>query len=214
MRAWIPSVAAAMWLFGGAGAHGAAQRESSAPPAAQVGSSEGSQDSRAETYFNFMMGHLYEGEYRSSSQREAADRAVEHYKRAYALDPASAVIGEQLAEMYFISQQLREAVAEAQSVVRRDPANLPARRLLARIHIRSLGDLPNSADQSARAALAIEQLREIIRFDPSDTDSALWLARLYRLSNQDGPAEQTLQGVLGRDPENANAIEQVAQLLL
>ena len=214
MKACIPAVAAAWWLIGGALAYPAAQQGASASPAPQTTSSGSGDDSRAETYFNFMMGHLYEGEYRSSSQKEDADRAVEHYKKAYALDPASAVIGEQLAEMYFISQQLREAVAEAQSVVRRDPANLPARRLLARIHIRSLGDLPNSADQSARAALAIEQLREIIRFDPSDTDSALWLARLYRLSNQDGPAEQTLQGILGRDPENANAIEQLAQLFL
>ena len=213
MKTWISAVAAAWWLIGVAWAAPAAQRGASAPSAPQTASS-GSDDLRAEAYFNFMMGHLYEGEYRSSSQKEAADRAVEHYKRAYALDPSSAVIGEQLAEMYFISQQLREAVVEAQTVLRRDPANLSARRLLARIYIRSLGTLPNGADQSARADLAIEQLREIIRLDPADSDSALWLARLYRLNGQDGPAEQTLRGILGSDSENANAVELLAQLLL
>jgi tetratricopeptide (TPR) repeat protein len=213
MKTWIPAVAAAWWLVGVAWAAPAAQQGASASPAAQAASS-GSGDLRAEAYFNFMMGSLYEGEYRSSSQKEAADRAVEHYKKAYALDPSSAVIGEQLAEMYFISQQLREAVIEAQTVLRRDPANLSARRLLARIYIRSLGTLPNSADQSARAALAIEQLREIVRLDPADLESALWLARLYRLGSQDGPAEQTLRGILGRDAENANAVELLAQLLL
>ena len=214
MKNWIPAVAAAWWLIGVASASPAAQRGASVSPASQTTSLDSGNDSRAEAYFNYIMGHLYEGEFRSSSQKEDADRAVEYYKKAYALDPSSAVIGEQLSEMYFISQQLREAVSEAQSVLRRDPANLPARRLLARIYIRSLGDLPNSADQSARAAQAIEQLREIIRLDSSDTDSALWLARLYRLSNQDGPAEQTLRGILGSDSENANAIEQLAQLLL
>ena len=192
----------------------AAQQGASAPAALQTISPDNGNDSRAEAYFNFMMGHMYEGDYRSSSQREDADRAVEHYKRAYALNPTSAVIGEQLAEMYFISQQRSEAVSEAQAVLRRDPSNLPARRLLARIYVRSLGDLPNRGEQSARAALAIEQFREIIRLDPSDTESALWLARLYRLSGQDGPAEQTLRNILGSDSENANAVEQLAQLLL
>jgi tetratricopeptide (TPR) repeat protein len=213
MKTWISAVATACWLMGVAWAAPAAAQEVSALSATQVAPSAGD-DVRAEAYYNFMMGHLYEGEYRSSSQRQAADRAVEHYKKAYALDPTSAVIGEQLAEMYFISQQLREAVLEAQTVLRRDPSNLSARRLLARIYIRSLGTLPSSAEQTAQASLAIEQLREIIRLDPADTDSALWLARLYRLSSQDGPAEQTLRAILAGESENGVAVEQLAQLLL
>ena len=171
-------------------------------------------DAQAEVYFNFMMGHLYEGNYRSSSQKADADRAVEFYKKAYALDPSSAVIGEQLAGMYFLSQQLGQAIVEAQSILRRDPSNLGARRLLSRIYIRSLGDQQSSVDQSTRASLAIEQLREILRLDPEDSDSALWLARLYRLTGQDNPAEQTLRTVLAQDAENPNAIAQLAQLLV
>jgi tetratricopeptide (TPR) repeat protein len=213
MKIWIPAIAAVCWVMGGTAAYPAAQR-TPVPTATQATSAGKDSDSRAEAYFNFMMGHLYEGEYRASSQREDADRAVEYYKKAYELDPSSAVIGEELSEMYFISQQLREAVSEAQAVLRRDPANLPTRRLLARIYIRSLGDVSSSADQSARVALAIEQLREIIRLDPSDTDSALWLARLYRVSNQDSLAEPALRNILAGDPENRSAVEQLAQLLM
>jgi tetratricopeptide (TPR) repeat protein len=209
------TAAAMLWcLMSAVAAYPAAPQRAPSATSPQANSEAPAADARAEAYFNFMMGHLYEGEYRSSSQREDADRAVEYYKKAYELDPSSAVIGEELSEMYFISQQLREAVSEAQAVLRRDPSNLAARRLLARIYIRSLGDVSSSADQNARVALAIEQLREIIRLDSSDTDSALWLARLYRVGNQDSLAEPALRNILARDPANRNAVEQLAQLLM
>jgi tetratricopeptide (TPR) repeat protein len=205
MKARVPSIAAACLLFG------AALSSSAAPQAAPAAST----DNQADAYFNFMMGHLYEGDFRSSNQKADADRAVEYYKRAYALNPSSAVIGEQLAEMYFVSQQLADAIVEAQSVLRRDPDNLPVRRLLSRIYIRSLGNRGNTnAEQATRAGLAIEQLREIVRLDPDDTDSALWLARLYRVIGQDNPAEQTLRGLLARDSDNISGVAQLAQLLV
>jgi tetratricopeptide (TPR) repeat protein len=209
MRTSIPAAAAACWLFAAALSAPAAQRGTP-----QTATSANSGDSRADLYFNLMMGHLYEEDFRSSSQKQDADRAVDYYKKAYALDPSSVVIGEELAEMYFISEQLPDAITEAQSVLKRDPNNLGARRLLARIYIRSLGDSPNSADQSARASSAIEQLKEITRLDPSDSDSALWLARLYRLTGQDGPAEQTLRALVAKDSEDVNAVAQLAQLLV
>jgi tetratricopeptide (TPR) repeat protein len=213
MKLQALSCVAACCLAGTAVSASAAQRAGSqATPAAPAATT----DPRAEAYFNFMMGHLYEGDYRSSSQKEDADRAVEFYKKAYALDPSNAVIGEQLAGMYFLSQQLGEAIVEAQSVLRRDPSNLGARRLLSRIYIRSLGEQQNTnaLDQSTRASLAIEQLREIIRLDPDDSESALWLARLYRLTGQDNPAEQTLRTLLAQDAGNPNAVAQLAQLLV
>jgi tetratricopeptide (TPR) repeat protein len=50
--------------------------------------------------------------------------------------------------------------------------------------------------------------------DPSDTESALWLARLYRLKNEHDKAEQVLKGILKTDPENEQAVEQLTQLLM
>ena len=171
-------------------------------------------DTQAEAYFNYMMGHLYEGDFRSTSQKADADRAIEFYKKAYALNPSSNVIGEQLAEMYFVSQQIGDAIVEAESVLRRDPDNLAARKLLSRIYIRSLGQQRTNSDQETRANLAIEQLREIMRLDPTDSESALWLARLYRLIGRDEPAEQTLRALLAREADNINGVAQLAQLLV
>src|SRR5690349_4589499 len=169
---------------------------------------------RADAYYNFTMGHIYEQQYEATSNAEYATKAIEAYKKAYALDPKSQVIGERLAEMYWKAQRIHDAVAEAQEILKRDPDNVQSRRLLGRIYLRSLGDVSSSNGQPETVNRAIEQYREINRLDPSDTESALWLARLYRLKNEHDKAEQVLRSILKTDPENEPAVEQLTQLLM
>jgi tetratricopeptide (TPR) repeat protein len=169
---------------------------------------------RADAYYSFTMGHIYEQQYEATSSPEYATKAIEAYKKAYALDPKSPVIGERLAEMYWKAQRIHEAVAEAQEILKREPDNVPSRRLLGRIYLRSLGDVNSGNGQSEMVSKAIEQYREIYRLDPGDAESALWLARLYRLKNEQEKAEQVLRGMLKNDPENEPAVEQLTQLLM
>src|SRR5256884_511385 len=169
---------------------------------------------RADAYYNFTMGHIYEQQYEATSNAEYATKAIEAYKKAYALDPKSQVIGERLAEMYWKAQRIHDAVAEAQGILKRDPDNVQSRRLLGRIYLRSLGDVSAGNGQPETVNRAIEQYREINRLDPSDTESALWLARLYRLKNEHDKAEQVLKSILKNDPENEPAVEQLTQLLM
>ncbi len=168
---------------------------------------------RADAYYNFAMGHLFEQQYETTNQPEFATQAIDAYKKAYALDPKSPVIGERLAEMYWKAQRVHEAVTEAQDLLKRDPNDLQTRRLLGRIYLRSLGDLSSTA-QSEMAARAIEQYKEVYRLDPTDSESALWLARLYRLRNEHDKAEEVLRSLLKQDSENEAAVEQLTQLLL
>src|SRR5580693_842142 len=168
---------------------------------------------RADAYYNYAMGHLFEQQYETTNQPEFATQAIDAYKKAYALDPKSPVIGERLAEMYWKAQRVHEAVTEAQELLKRDPNDLQTRRLLGRIYLRSLGDLTSSA-QSEMAARAVEQYKEVYRLDPTDSESALWLARLYRLRNEHDKAEDVLRSLLKQDPENEAAVEQLTQLLL
>ena len=170
--------------------------------------------SRAEAYYNFTIGHIYEQQYEATSTAEYATKAIEAYKKAYALDPKSPVIGERLAEMYWKAQRTREAVNEAREILKRDPDNLQSRRLLGRIYLRSLGDVSAGNGQPETVNRAIEQFAEINRLDPSDTESALWLARLYRLKNEHDKAEEVLRNILKTDPENEAAVEQLTQLLM
>jgi tetratricopeptide (TPR) repeat protein len=169
---------------------------------------------RAEAYYNYTMGHIYEQQYEATSKPEYATQAIEAYKKAYALDPKSPVIGERLAEIYWKAQRTKEAEIEAKEILKRDPNDVQSRRLLGRIYLRSLGDFSSGNGQSEVVAKAIEQYREVNRLDPSDTESALWLARLYRLRNEHDKAEQVLRGILEHDPENEAAVEQLTQLLM
>ena len=190
-----------------------AQQEPAAGLAAQAVRKD---SERADTYYYFTMGHIYEQQYEATSAAEYATQAIEAYKKAYALDPKSPVIGERLAEMYWKANRIREAVDEAQEILKRDPSDVPSRRLLGRIYLRKLGDLNgnNTSGQNEILQRAIEQYREIYRLDPTDTESALWLARLYRLRNEPDKAEEVLRGMLKSDPENDAALEQLTQLLL
>ena len=176
--------------------------------------SSAKESARAEAYYNFTMGHIYEQQYEATSRPEYATQAIEAYKKAYALDPKSPVIGERLAEIYWKAQRTHEAVTEAQEILKRNPDDVQSRRLLGRIYLRSLGDISSGNGQSETVSRAIEQYREIHRLDPTDAESALWLARLYRLKNEHDKAEEVLRSVLKNDPENEAAVEQLTQLLM
>ena len=221
-------IALAVVLTGVAGAAATAQtppspapeQKSDTPAAAQEQFADSKTDlpekdsARAEAYYNFTMGHIYEQQYETTSNAEYATKSIEAYKKAYALDPKSQVIGERLAEMYWKAQRIHDAVAEAQGILKRDPDNVQSRRLLGRIYLRSLGDVSAGNGQPETVNRAIEQYREINRLDPSDTESALWLARLYRLKNEHDKAEEVLKSILKNDPENEPAVEQLTQLLM
>ncbi len=160
------------------------------------------------------MGHYYAQQYAVTSHADDANKSIDFYKKAFALDTSSQEIGNQLAEIYFQSQHVRDAVTEAQSMITKDPDNLGARRLLARIYVRTLGDLSDTSGQHDTLVRAAEQYREILRLDPTDSDAALWLGRLYRLQNHNDKAEAVLRALLAREPENENGVEQMTQLLL
>ena len=86
-------------------------------------------------------GHAAEDEYEVTGRNESADRAIEYYKKALALDPGSSVIIERLAETYAKSQRTPDAVSEAEQAIKADPDNQGPHRLLARIYVRNLGEL-------------------------------------------------------------------------
>jgi tetratricopeptide (TPR) repeat protein len=169
---------------------------------------------RADAYFNFSMGHLYEIEYEQTSQQDYATKAIEAYKKAYAIDPKSPIIGERLAEMYWKAQRVREAVNEATEILKRNPDDLPTHRLLGRIYLRSLGDINGAGVQTEMVSKAIAEYTEVHRLDPGDEEAALWLARLYRLHNEPDQAEKVLRKMLEDDPDDEAAAEQLTQLLL
>ncbi len=184
---------------------------SSQPPAASKATDE---SSSADAYYYFTSGHLQELQYELTNSAEQADEAVASYKKALELEPGSAVIQERLAEIYAKSRHIRDATLQAQEVLKIDPDNVDAHRLLARIYVRTLGDMGTGEVQQENLQKAVEQFQAILKIDPYDTYSALWLARLYRFQNQHDEAEKVLRGVVQREPDNEPALEQLSQLLI
>ncbi len=170
--------------------------------------------SHADAYYYFTMGHLQEQQYEMTTSADYASESIESYKKALELEPGSAVILERLAEIYAKSQHIRDAVVQAQEALKIDPDNVDAHRLLARIYVRTLGDMSAGEVQQANLTKAVEQFEAILKTEPDDTYSLLWLARLYRFENQHGDAEKVLRRILAHDSDNGPALEQLSQLLI
>jgi tetratricopeptide (TPR) repeat protein len=170
--------------------------------------------SHADAYYYFTMGHLEEQEFELNASADVAAQSVESYKKALALEPNSAVILERLAEIYAKSQHIRDAVLQAQEALKIDPDNVDAHRLLARIYVRTLGDMSAGEVQQENLTKATEQFQAILKTDPNDTYSLLWLARLYRFQNQHAEAEKVLRQILAHDSDSGPALEQLSQLLI
>ncbi len=169
---------------------------------------------RGDVYYYFTLGHVDEQQYELTGRADLATQAIESYKKALELAPGSPVIKERLAEIYAKSQHLREAVEQAEGALKLDPNNVDAHKLLARIYVRELGDLSAGEVQKETLEKAIAQFQEILKIQPDDTYSGLWLARLYRFENKHSEAETVLRGLLARDPNNGPALEQLSQLLM
>jgi tetratricopeptide (TPR) repeat protein len=185
-----------------------AQAQAPASPAATTDSSH------ADAYYYFTMGHMQEQQYEMTTSADVASESIESYKKALALEPNSAVIMERLAEIYAKSQHIRDAVIQAQAALKIDPDNADAHRLLARIYVRTLGDMSAGEVQQENLKKAVEQFEAILKTEPDDTYSLLWLARLYRFENQHGEAEKVLRRILAHDSDNGPALEQLSQLLI
>jgi tetratricopeptide (TPR) repeat protein len=80
--------------------------------------------------------------------------------------------------------------------------------------VRTLGDMNAGEVQQENLAKAVEQFQAILKTDPNDTYSLLWLARLYRFQNKHEEAEKALRRVLAHESDNGPALEQLSQLLI
>jgi tetratricopeptide (TPR) repeat protein len=169
---------------------------------------------KSDLYYYFTLGHTLEQQYEMTSRAELATESIDAYKKALALDPASSVVLERLAEIEAKSQHIREGVADAQEALKIDPKNVEAHRLLARIYVRTLGDMAAGDVQKESLDKAIAEFEAILKLQPDDSYSALWLARLYRFENAHDASEKVLRGILQHDPDNGQALEQLSQLLI
>ncbi len=167
---------------------------------------------KAAAYYHYTLAHMYEEMVTAYGRSDLAVKATEEYRLAIEADPSSEFLTSALAELYVKTGRIADAVKEAQDIIKRDPKNLEARKLLGRIYLRSLGDMPSSNGSDNILKLAIDQYEQIVKLDPQSVDDHLLLGRLYRLNNDLQKAEAELQIAIKIDPTSEEAVTTLAML--
>ena len=167
---------------------------------------------RAAAYYHFALAHMYEEQVAAYGRSDLANKAIEEYRAAIDADPTSEYLTSGLAELYAKTGRVRDAVLEAQDIIKRDPTNLEARRLLGRIYLRSLGDMQSGNGSQSVLKLAIEQYEQIIKLQPDSVDDHLLLGRLYRLNNDLQKAENEFKTAVRLQPTSEEAVTTLAYL--
>ncbi len=167
---------------------------------------------KSAAYYHYALAHMYEEQVTVYGRSDLANKAIEEYRQAIEADPSSEFLTAGLAELYVKTGRIRDAVLEAQDIIKRDPKNLEAHKLLGRIYLRSLGDMPGGNGSDNVLKLAIEQYEEIIKLEPDNVDDHLLLGRLYRLGSEMQKAEAELKTAVKLDPGSEEAVTTLAML--
>ena len=201
------------------GAVSAAVAQTTQPPAVPDASQPDKQSQssprkvdKAAAYYHYTLAHMYEEMVTAYGRSDLATKATDEYRLAIEADPSSEFLTSALAELYVKTGRIADAVKEAQDIIKRDPKNLEAHKLLGRIYLRSLGDMPGGNGSDNILKLAIEQYEQITKLDPDSVDDHLLLGRLYRLSNDLAKAEAELKTAVKIDPSSEEAVTTLAML--
>ena len=167
---------------------------------------------KSAAYYHYALAHMYEEMVTAYGRSDLATKATEEYRLAIEADPSSEFLTSALAELYVKTGRIADAVREAQDIIKRDPKNLEAHKLLGRIYLRSLGDMPGGSGTDNILKLAIDQYEQITKLDPGSVDDHLLLGRLYRLNNDMQKAETELKTAIKIDPNSEEAVTTLAML--
>ncbi len=185
------------------------QKNSPAPLPPQIVAPSTSGPSAA--YYHYGLAHIYEELATTQGRSDYATQAVEQYKLALNADPSSAYLQDGLADLYFKLGRIREAVEVAQEQTKKNPNDLEAHRLLARIYYRSLGD-QQSGTQAQMVQLATAEYETLIKLEPNVAENHLLLGQLYEVNHDSGKAEAQFKAAQSLDNGSEESMLNLARL--
>jgi tetratricopeptide (TPR) repeat protein len=169
-------------------------------------------DPKGDAYYHFAMGRIYAELAQAYGNRpEYLNKSLDHYKEALKLDPSASMVFEELTDLYIQTNRLRDAVAQAEDLLQKNPDNVDARRMLGRIYMRMISTADNRINEEYLKK-AIEQLSKVTQQAPKDADSWVLLGRLYGASNNSVESEKAYNKALEADPDNEDALTGLATL--
>jgi tetratricopeptide (TPR) repeat protein len=187
-----------------------AQNAKPAPPTPAT--TDSSQSDRAGGYYHYMLAHEYEDMANTYGRPEYATRAIEEYKLALDADPTSKFLNNGLAELYFRTGRVRDAVLAAQEQIKKDPNNVEAHKLLGNIYLRSLGDGQQNGPSEDVLKLAIAEYVKIVSLEPDNIQDHLLLGQLYSFAHDSVHAEEQFSAAEKIDPGSEETALNLARL--
>ena len=194
MQLFVPLVVTAALLGGAVAADAQPNRQGSKPAApAKV-------DPVAQAYEQFLLAHRLK-------EAEDADGAMAAYKRAMALDPGSAAIVAELADLYMRQNRAADAISAAEQALKISPDNKDAHRVLGTVY----GSLGTADDSRGNREAQRESLRKGIEHlekavgpasarIQTDVNVRAMLARLYVANEQYDEAIPILAEIVKQEP--------------
>ena len=169
-------------------------------------------DNKAGAYYNFAMGRVYaELAQAYGNKPDYLTQAIQHYQEALKLDPSASIVFEELTDLYIQTNHLRDAVTLAEEMLKVNPDNIDARRMLGRIYMKMISTQDNRINEDYLHK-AVEQLQKVTEKEPKDSESWVALGRLYRVSNNSVDAEKAYNKALEAEADNEEALTGLAML--
>jgi tetratricopeptide (TPR) repeat protein len=181
-------------------------------PASTPSASTQKPPDRSAAYYHFGLAHMYEDMATNYGRPEYATRAIEEYKLALDADPSSKYLNSGLAELYLRTGRVRDAVLAAQDILKTEPDNLDAHKLLGRVYLQSLGNVQNGGPSEKVLQLAIAEYSKIVQLQGNDIESRLLLGQLYTLAHDTPHAEEQFKAAEHIDPNSEDVVLNLARL--
>ncbi len=188
----------------------------SAPAAAVPAETAAQEADRAKAYYHAALAAIDEEDAFSEGSQGDLNRAIEEYKYALDADPSSAVLNNELAGLYFRAGRAQDAIAIEQSLLKTDPNDIHAHKLLGRIYLRQLGEqqsgAPSTSPSSNYLDKAIAEFEKIVALQPNDVEDRLVLGQLYTVMHQPQKAEEQFESAQAIQPDSEDVVLNLARL--
>src|SRR5689334_1018359 len=168
---------------------------------------------RASAYYHYTAAHMYaELAGNGGNRSDYINLAIENYKAAIKADPTSALLPEELSDLYAQSGRLRDGQTEAEQTIRQSPNDLAAHRVLARIYVRQI-DQQRGRVNETMLRQATQEYQKITQLAPKDADAWVWLGRLQSAGQNLDDADRAFRKALEIEPDNEDGLSGLATVL-
>ncbi len=185
-------------------------------PAETAKAPDASAPDRSAAYYHAALADMYEEQAINSGRPEYVQHAIEEYKAAINADPHSAQLYDGLAELYFRTGRSRDAELEARELLKTNPDDIDAHKLLGRIYLRQLGEQQNAPSSSSPSGNALDQaiaeFEKIVVLQPKSVEDHMVLGSLYTVKHQQAKAEEQYKIAQSIEPESEEVILNLARV--